>query len=388
MELLNELSDSDDEDADKEDVVMEDSDTEGSPKQQDSDEEDARALNLFCMDFTKTPKDPWAKRQRLVSETSFQDSKKATIKSSTVTKVRKLKKKPKIVKPEDEKIYDFAKKMAEEMKTTNDDCTSSESHESSFANELFTMDISKIRPSEVSSHLLMVKEELLDRATKVGENLPINTLDALIDQLGGPGNVAEMTGRRGRVVRCEDGTMAYKKRNEGENVNLDLINIQEKDHFMNGEKFVAIISEAASSGISLHADRRAINKRKRVHITLELPWSADRAVQQFGRTHRSNQEYPPEYLFLISELAGEKRFVSTASKRLQSLGALTHGDRRAVAESDDLSRFSIENKWGKQALQILLDTFIDPKSCQLRPKNALASKDFFNGKYFCGIYIP
>ncbi|KAM9795787.1 strawberry notch homolog 2b isoform 2-T2 [Syngnathus typhle] len=193
-----------------------------------------------------------------------------------------------------------------------------------------------------------MKQGLLNKIAQLGKELPLNTLDELIDKFGGPDKVSEMTGRKGRVVRRPEGIVRYESRAE-QGLTIDHINIKEKDRFMSGEKLVAIISEAASSGISLQADKRIKNQRRRVHMTLELPWSADRAIQQFGRTHRSNQVTAPEYIFLISELAGERRFASIVAKRLESLGALTHGDRRAT-ETRDLSKYNFENKYGTKAL--------------------------------------
>uniref|UniRef100_A0A182RCZ4 Strawberry notch n=1 Tax=Anopheles funestus TaxID=62324 RepID=A0A182RCZ4_ANOFN len=211
-------------------------------------------------------------------------------------------------------------------------------------------------PKDAIERACQMKDELLAKIERLGDRLPANTLDQLIDELGGPENVAEMTGRKGRVVQNDDGSIQYESRSE-QDVPLETLNITEKQRFMDGTKDVAIISEAASSGISLQSDRRVRNQRRRVHITLELPWSADRAIQQFGRTHRSNQVNAPEYMFLISDLAGERRFASTVAKRLESLGALTHGDRRAT-ETRDLSQFNIDNKYGRTALEAVMKTIM------------------------------
>ena len=46
-----------------------------------------------------------------------------------------------------------------------------------------------------------MKAEILRKVEELGKILPANTLDQLIDELGGPENVSEMTGRKGRVVQ-------------------------------------------------------------------------------------------------------------------------------------------------------------------------------------------
>ena len=229
---------------------------------------------------------------------------------------------------------------------------------------------------------------LLEQADAL--DLPPNFLDALIDELGGPKRVAEMTGRRGRVVRvsgkhesehflpsdevtgerASGDTLVFEHRGDtsgrsggprGGSVaadgEVDGVNLREKTAFQKGQKLVAIISDAASTGISLHARKDEPNQRRRVHVTIELPWSADKAIQQLGRTHRSNQTSGPMYVMCSTNLGGERRFAAAVARRLQSLGALTRGDRRA-ATGVDLSEGNLDSPLGRRALKKMYDALV------------------------------
>ena len=239
-------------------------------------------------------------------------------------------------------------------------------------------------PPEPVPELVERRNCLLDLIK--GLDLPPNPLDDIIDRLGGVNNVAEMTGRTGRVLRnSKTGKYKYVRRGgptkqksyglstpvnaEDEN---DRLNIVEKRLWMDGKKSVAIISDAASTGISLHADSRCkTSHKRRVHFTIELPWAADKAIQQLGRSHRSGQVSAPIYKMVITNLGGERRFASAVSKRMASLGALTKGDRRA-ASGTDMSDFDIDSVFGKRALGRVYTALSDrPISAPSRNSNVI-----------------
>ena len=99
-----------------------------------------------------------------------------------------------------------------------------------------------------------------------------------------------------------------------------------------------IISDAARPHLATGGPAR--RQRRRCHITLELAWSADKAVQQLGRSHRANQASTTVVL-LNTDVGGEARLLPPP--RRLSAGPL--GDRRA--EVGALDTFNFDNAWAR-----------------------------------------
>ena len=84
---------------------------------------------------------------------------------------------------------------------------------------------------------------------------------------------------------------------------------------------------------------------------------------------------PPKYCFLISELAGEQRFASIVARRLESMGALTHGDRRTAQKHGDLSRFNFDTNYGKKSLDLVLKSILGEE------RNPVNFPEFYHGNF-------
>jgi hypothetical protein len=125
----------------------------------------------------------------------------------------------------------------------------------------------------------------------------------------------------------------------------------ETDAFMAGKKRVLVFSDAGGTGRSYHADLAAQNQQRRVHYLVEPGWRADAAIQGLGRSHRTNQACAPLFRPATTDIHGEKRFTSTIARRLDSLGALTRGERRTAGNGLFRVEDNLESPWAYRALQ-------------------------------------
>lgn len=168
-------------------------------------------------------------------------------------------------------------------------------------------------------------------------------LDALLTAFGTDA-VAEITGRSRRVV-VRDGRRVVERRGASAAK-------AETDAFMGGRKRVLIFSDAGGTGRSYHSDLSAANQQRRVHYLVEPGWRADAAIQGLGRSHRTHQASAPLFRPVTTDIQGEKRFTSTIARRLDSLGALTRGERRTAGAGLFRAEDNLESPWARRALLV------------------------------------
>jgi C-terminal domain on Strawberry notch homologue len=120
---------------------------------------------------------------------------------------------------------------------------------------------------------------------------------------------------------------------------------------MDDDKRILIFSDAGGTGRSYHADLACKNQRKRIHYLLEPGWRADAAIQGLGRSNRTNQKQPPVFRPVATDVKGEKRFLSTIARRLDTLGAITRGQRQTGGQGLFRADDNLESPYAKAALR-------------------------------------
>jgi len=186
------------------------------------------------------------------------------------------------------------------------------------------------------------RNELIERLASLP---PVpGALDQIVQRFG-TDLVAEVTGRSRRVVRKGDRLVVENR--------AASTNLAETAAFMDDLKRILVFSEAGGTGRSYHAELSARNRRLRVHYLLEPGWKADAAIQGLGRTNRTNQAQPPLFRPIATDVKAEKRFLSTIARRLDTLGAITRGQRQTGGQGLFRPEDNLESHYARDALRQL-----------------------------------
>ena len=191
------------------------------------------------------------------------------------------------------------------------------------------------------------RDRLIERLASL-PSVP-GALDQIVQRFG-TDVVAEVTGRSRRIVRrtSPGGIDRLAVENRAGSANL-----AETQGFMDDQKRIMIFSDAGGTGRSYHADLSARNQRLRVHYLLEPGWKADAAIQGLGRTNRTNQAQPPLFRPISTNVKAEKRFLSTIARRLDTLGAITRGQRQTGGQGLFRPEDNLESHYARDALRQL-----------------------------------
>ena len=192
-----------------------------------------------------------------------------------------------------------------------------------------------------------ISKEAHSLAKKVIKNtdfskLPISPIDYIIDNLKKRGiSASEITGRTYSINYTDEGPI-LRMRATGAAVKQGA-----SSGFNSGDIDCLIINRSGSTGISLHASEKFMDKKRRSMIILQPDLDIDVFMQTLGRVFRTGQVVPPKYVFLMSNMPSEQRPAAVLGKKMASLNANTTASSKGTQSFENIPDFL--NAYGDQA---------------------------------------
>ena len=145
---------------------------------------------------------------------------------------------------------------------------------------------------------------------------------------------------------------------------------QTASEFQRNKLDVVVISGAGKQGINLHD----ITGKKRIHlIVADFEWSPTKFKQELGRVDRTGQLSSPLVTVYHSGSAGEIKFISTITNRMQGVGAVAKGGSESTGVGALVDDFELGTMSDRIALNVAWQQMPDEW------KRLVLDHNFFDG---------
>ena len=199
---------------------------------------------------------------------------------------------------------------------------------------------SSIDPKKLGAAGEQAYYDLQQQIREATKDIFLSPIDAIYEKLNEKGySVGEVTGRKSRVVKTDDGYVMQERQANGKQVVAD---------FNSGKLDVVIINKSGSTGISLHSSKTFKDQRQRSMIIAQPLGDINDYQQMIGRIDRTGQVHRGYYINLSLPVPAETRFNMMLAAKLKSLNANTTTSQESDTSNVEAPDFL--NKYGSQVI--------------------------------------
>ena len=179
------------------------------------------------------------------------------------------------------------------------------------------------RPAFRDGQAVQCRDAVARRELLIEKLASLTPVHGALDPKSCSASAAEVTGRSRRIIRKRgaDGVDRLVVENRTGSANLG-----ETQAFMDDVKRILVFSDAGGTGRSSRNCRRRTGAAHTLSVGGRM--EGRRRYPGIRRTNRPNQAQPPLFRPIATNVKAERQPLSTIARRLDTLGAITKGQRQ------------------------------------------------------------